>query len=262
MLAPAPSDICAAGLHILHLPRTPFLLVSGSLGRGAENREMALSAFASAAGAATLNYARTTGGSAAATKLLAQLNEAGEDAAGNRRTLGELRGKDPTALRQILLHESGQLSTTAETSSAGAGVAGGNKARQMRRSNGGSGGVEDGPLIAPLKRRRESTWTRSASTAHTTSIWLRLGYSVAVVVHVARQEARVAHAHAPGAARGTSFRSQCALGAHRVAPRGQRVVRPAPASGADDALPRVERLEYELHLPFPSMQRYNTRPPR
>ncbi|GAC71782.1 hypothetical protein PANT_5d00066 [Moesziomyces antarcticus T-34] len=260
VLAPAPSDICAAGLHILHLPRTPFLLVSGSLGRGAENREMALSAFASAAGAATLNYARPTGGSAAAAKLLAQLNEAGEDAAGNRRTLGELRGKDPTALRQILLHESGQLSTTAETSSAGAGVAGGNKARQMRRSNGGRGGVEDGPLIAPLKRRREehldTLGIRPPTPPASGSDWDTLSLSSST----SRAKKRESHTPTLQAPHEAQASARSALSARTESRReANELFGPAPASGADDALPRVERLEYELHLPFPSMQRYNTR---
>lgn len=34
---------------------------------------------------------------------------------------------------------------------------------------------------------------------------------------------------------------------------------PAPSSASDESLPRVERIEYELQLPFPDMQKYNTR---
>ncbi|EPQ31191.1 uncharacterized protein PFL1_01379 [Pseudozyma flocculosa PF-1] len=100
VLAPSPADICAAGLHMLHIPKSPYLLLSGSLGRGSENREIALSALAQAAGAVTVNYPKPPPGSLQAKRI--ELDELGEDKAGNRRTLGELRGKDPIALREVL----------------------------------------------------------------------------------------------------------------------------------------------------------------
>ncbi|CDU22728.1 uncharacterized protein SPSC_01358 [Sporisorium scitamineum] len=266
VLAPIPSDVCGTGLHILHLPRTPFLLVSGSLGRGTENREMALSAFAAAAGATTVNYAKPSAGSTAAKKLLAELNDAGEDSTGNRRTLGELRGKDPLALREILLHESGQLSSTSDMSAAPAGVAGGGKARQMTRSKGGSGqGAEDGPLIAPLKRRREedlcalglrpptppasgSEWdTVSLSSASTSTRPTQRRQSLTPT----SQTPQEAHMHAREA---LAARAESRREAHDL-------FGPLPTTDdpRNDTLPRVERIEYELHLPFPAMQRYNTR---
>ncbi|SPO36313.1 uncharacterized protein PSFLO_01784 [Pseudozyma flocculosa] len=148
VLAPSPADICAAGLHMLHIPKSPYLLLSGSLGRGSENREIALSALAQAAGAVTVNYPKPPPGSLQAKRI--ELDELGEDKAGNRRTLGELRGKDPIALREVLVSDA----ATAPPSSAmasGSGVAGGGKAREMRSAE----GAEDGPLVAPLKRRRE-----------------------------------------------------------------------------------------------------------
>lgn len=266
VLAPIPSDVCGTGLHILHLPRTPFLLVSGSLGRGSENREMALSAFAAAAGATTVNYAKPAAGSAAAKKLLAELNDAGEDAAGNRRTLGELRGKDPLALREILLHESGRLSSTSDASAAPAGVAGGGKARQMQFSQGGSGqGAEDGPLIAPLKRRREEDLSL-------------LGIRPPTPPASGSERDTVSLSSASTSARPTQRRSsltpcsqtpqethQHAREALTTRMESQREAnelfgpKPNPYDPSNDALPRVERIEYELHLPFPAMQRYNTR---
>lgn len=268
VLAPAPNDVCSSGLHILHLARTPFLLVSGSLGRGSENREMALSAFASAAGAATVNYARPTLGSAAAAKLLAELNDAGEDAMGNRRTLGELRGKDPLALREILLHESGQLSSTSDTSSAPAGVAGGGKARQMCASNGRSAdGAEDGPLIAPLKRRREedldTLGIRPPTPPASGSEWETLSLSSASTstrraIH--RQQSLTPTTQTP---QETHSQLREALNVQTQSKReANELFGPAVSStdSKDNAgLPRVERIEYELQLPFPAMQRYNTR---
>ena len=149
VLAPVPSDICGTGLHILHIPRSPYILVSGNLGRGIENREIALSAFAQAAGSTALNYSKPTPGSIQAKRL--QMNEQGEYADGNRRTLGELRGKDPLALREVLVSEAGSLSDAPGRGGSLAGVAGGGKAREMRSAE----GIEDGPLITPLKRRRE-----------------------------------------------------------------------------------------------------------
>ncbi len=268
VLAPAPSDVCSTGLHILHLPRTPFLLVSGSLGRGTENREMALSAFASAAGAATVNYAKPTAGSAAARKLLAELNDAGEDAAGNRRTLGELRGKDPLALREILLHESGRLSSTSEMGAAPAGVAGGGKARQMKRSTGGSGeGVEDGPLIAPLKRRREEDLNafgiRPPTPPASSSEWETVSLSSASTSTrpTQRRQSLTPSSQTPHEAQSQARQSLTArMEAQREA---NELFGPASTHDLDskdgDMLPRVERIEYELHLPFPAMQRYNTR---
>lgn len=268
VLAPTPSDVCSSGLHILHLPRTPFLLVSGNLGRGSENKEMALSAFASAAGATTVNYAKPTAGSVAAKRLLAELNDAGEDATGNRRTLGELRGKDPLALREILLHESGRLSSTSDMSAAPVGVAGGGKARQMRKSNGGAGeGAEDGPLIAPLKRRREedlSTYgIRPPTPPASGSEWDSLSLSSAST------STRAVQRHAPLTPTSQTPAESAAAARDGMAAK-MEATREAKelfgpklsnslTDGTGDVLPRVERIEYELHLPFPAMQRYNTR---
>ncbi|KAJ9479097.1 Chromosome segregation protein [Pseudozyma hubeiensis] len=264
VLAPTPSDVCGTGLHILHLPRTPFLLVSGSLGRGTENREMALSAFASAAGATTVNYAKPTAGSAAAKRLLAELNDAGEDAAGNRRTLGELRGKDPLALREILLHESGRVSSTADASAAPAGVAGGGKARQMKLSQGGGGrGAEDGPLIAPLKRRREEDLsllgirppTPPASGSECDTISLSSASTSARPTQ--RRQSLTPSSQTPHE---SHMHAQEALTARMQSQReADELFGPQAASPSSDLLPRMERVEYELHLPFPAMQRYNTR---
>ncbi|CCF52898.1 hypothetical protein NDA14_006217 [Ustilago hordei] len=265
VLAPLPSDICSTGLHILHIPRTPFLLVSGSLGRGTENKEMALSAFASAAGAATVNYAKPTAGSAAARKLLNELNEVGEDSAGNRRTLGELRGKDPLALREILLHESGRLSSTSDISAAPAGVAGGGKVRQMRKANGGSGpGAEDGPLIAPLKRRREEDSNtfgiRPPTPPASGSEWETLSLSSAstsVRPTQRRQSFTLGSSETP---QEIHSHTREALTVQMESQReANELFGPAPSSASDESLPRVERIEYELQLPFPDMQKYNTR---
>ncbi|KAJ1032973.1 hypothetical protein NDA16_000252 [Ustilago loliicola] len=265
VLAPVPSDICSTGLHILHIPRTPFLLVSGSLGRGTENREMALSAFASAAGAATVNYAKPSAGSAAAKKLLNELNEAGEDAAGNRRTLGELRGKDPLALREILLHESGRLSSTSDMSAAPAGVAGGGKARQMRRSKGGSGqGAEDGPLIAPLKRRREEDLNtfgiRPPTPPASGSEGETLSLSSASASTRPTQRRQSLTPNSTQTPQEVHSHTREALTAQMESQReANELFAPTPSSASDESLPRVERIEYELHLPFPDMQKYNTR---
>ncbi|SPO25802.1 uncharacterized protein UTRI_03167 [Ustilago trichophora] len=263
VLAPIPSDVCSTGLHILHLPQTPFLLVSGSLGRGTENREMALSAFASAAGASTVNYAKPSAGSAAAKKLLAELNDAGEDASGNRRTLGELRGKDPIALREILLHESGRLSSTSELSAAPVGVAGGGKARQMRRSKGGSGeGAEDGPLIAPLKRRREEDLSaygiRPPTPPASGSEWDTISLSSASTSAKPsiRRQSLTPTSQAPHE---TQQHAREALTMRMESQREANELFGPNESSADGLLPRVERIEYELQLPFPAMQRYNTR---
>ncbi|EST05519.1 Centromere protein Chl4/mis15/CENP-N [Kalmanozyma brasiliensis GHG001] len=256
VLAPTPSDVCGTGLHILHLPRTPFLLVSGSLGRGSENREMALSAFASAAGATTVNYAKPSAGSTAAKKLLAELNDAGEDAAGNRRTLGELRGKDPMALRAILLHESGRLSSTSDSSAAPAGVAGGGKARQMTKRN---GGAEDGPLVAPLKRRKEDDLSAFGIAPPTPPTSASESDSVSLSSTSARRAQR-RHSPTPGvhAPHETTEHARAALASQLASQREANDLF-GPAVDANDTLPRIERIEYELHLPFPNMQRYNTR---
>nr|CDI53531.1 chromosome segregation protein [Melanopsichium pennsylvanicum 4] len=259
VLAPSPTDVCSTGLHILHVPRTPFILVSGNLGRGSENREMALSAFASAAGASTVNYAKPTAGSAAANKLLSALNDSGEDPSGNRRTLGELRGKDPMALREILLHESGRLSSTSEMSAAPTSVAGGGKARQMRRSTGGSGqGAEDGPLVAPLKRRREedlsSYGIRPPTPPASSSEWdtVSLSSTSTSTRPAQRRQSLTPSSQTPLESQTSSRES---LDARMESNREANDL----FGSKHDALPRVERIEYELHLPFPAMQRYNTR---
>ncbi|PWN97563.1 hypothetical protein FA09DRAFT_346180, partial [Tilletiopsis washingtonensis] len=113
VLPASASDVCA-GLSLLHIPGTRWLLHSGTLGRsaGPSARQICLGAFAHAAHAS------------------------GVTGAGDE--LGELRGRDALALRAALLAGERALR----------GVAGGGAARAMARAE------EEGPLCQPAKRTR------------------------------------------------------------------------------------------------------------
>jgi hypothetical protein len=113
VLPASASDVCA-GLSLLHIPGTRWLLHSGTLGRsaGPSARQICLGAFAHAAHASGV-----TGAGA---------------------ELGELRGRDALALRAALLAGERALR----------GVAGGGAARAMARAE------EEGPLCQPAKRTR------------------------------------------------------------------------------------------------------------
>lgn len=248
VLAPNPADVCGNGLHILHIPRTPFLLVSGTLGRGAETREMALSAFATAAGASAINYAKAAPGTFAA-KRAGELNDNGEDAHGNKRTLGETKGKDPLALRQVLLHEAGLLSSGSAEAAASSGVAGGGKSRAMRSQH----GAEDGPLVAPLKRRREediySLGVRLPTPPPSDDSYVSTVSALTAQQRTRKRDAPISTSTPLHEARALSRDASTAQ--HEAQREAQELF--GKRKGSDDSdLPRFERIEYEMHLPFPA----------
>lgn len=136
-----PVEICSPGLHILHIPHSSWCLISGALGRsGSEVREMALTALANSLGARRVKMAKE------ALK--------GENLVVDLGDMAELSGKDPLALRDILLSSGliGELQGEGEDdikATTGEGVPGG-KGRAMKR-----GEAEDGPLVRAEKRKRE-----------------------------------------------------------------------------------------------------------
>lgn len=124
-----PGDVCAPGLHILHIPRSPWFLVSGMMGRQfSDAKDMALAALAHSLGARRMRQP---------TK--------GDMKGAWRGKLAELRGRDPLGLREILLSEG----MVRDRDVLAGGIPGG-KGRAMRR-----GEAEDGPLVRPEKRKRE-----------------------------------------------------------------------------------------------------------
>ncbi|PWZ02203.1 CHL4-domain-containing protein [Testicularia cyperi] len=260
VLAPSSSDVCGSGLHLLHLSRTPYVLISGGLGRGSENREMAMIAFAVSAGANTVNYPRPAVNSAAARRL-GELDADGQDSTGNRRTLGELRGRDPVSLRDVLLHESGMLGPESDSAAAPEGVAGGGKARAMRSRR----GIEDGPLVAPVKRRREddvyALGVRLPTPPPSDSDAVSLSSS-----SVGAGRRRVRESMTP-CSQSPSELHQATRDAVKASAESSREAEelfgpdPAKTTASEEtaaSLPKLERIEYEMHLPFPDMPAYST----
>jgi hypothetical protein len=131
-----PTDVCSTGLHILHIPHTSWCLVSGTLGRtGSEVREMALTALANALGAKQVKTAQE------ALK--------GETTVVEMGAMTDLSGKDPLALRDVLLN-AGLIGEEADGSEGQGKAVPGGKGRSMKR-----GEAEDGPLTRAEKRQRE-----------------------------------------------------------------------------------------------------------
>lgn len=141
-LAPTSAELCASGFYILHIPRTPWLLISGSPGRGTENRTIALAAFAQALGARHVNISIPPSQfDPAASEDSANVGDASAaDAADfsvrKEKNLAELKGRDPVSLRAILARDA---------------LPEGGKGLDMV-----NGYVEDGPLVDAAHRRRET----------------------------------------------------------------------------------------------------------
>ena len=141
-LAPTSAELCASGFYILQIPRTPWLLISGSPGRGIENRTIALAAFAVAAGARSVNVSippsqfEKVSLDAIPEDLRADGEGTGAEGSSTRgRNIAELKGRDPLSLRDILARDV---------------LPDGGKGLDMV-----TGYVEDGPLVDSLRRRRE-----------------------------------------------------------------------------------------------------------
>lgn len=210
-----PADICSIGLHILHIPHTPWCLISGNLGRsGVEARDMALTALANSLGARRI--------------LLPHKSQ--QPALVKTGKLGELKGRDPLALRTLLL-EAGLAQDHHP-----AGKVPGGKGRAMRRHE-----AEDGPLVRPEKRRRED----------------RSGLYAEANNDVARTEGNDEHLD-PVEQRRRARRHAAHL---RKRQREAEDLFGASVHVVDQAdLPRLERIQYDVYLPFPDHVGYHAVP--
>ncbi len=235
-LAPTSAELCASGFYILHIPRTPWLLVSGAPGRGSENRTIALAAFATAAGARSVTLSLPPAQfERAALATAAALDEADESIDGGaaappqqgrrQRPIAELKGRDPLSLRDIL--------TRAGAPEGGAGL-------EMVR-----GYVEDGPLVEAVRRRREVEAVTVYGGAHSASATPPPPEEEAL----ARAQARMRAAQDAGAA--TTYlldrtRKLPAQEVERRAFKRRREAREMFGAVEDAELPVVPRMDFEV----------------
>jgi hypothetical protein len=208
-----PVEICSTGLHILHIPHSSWCLISGALGRGgSELREMALTALANSLGARRIK--------------MAQEALKGDDLVVEMGDMAELSGKDPLAMRDILLSAGliGEVQGEGgedEGANTGEGVSGG-KGRAMKR-----GEAEDGPLIRADKRRRNDVTGLYTDIEESLGAWQESRFDVREHQHPAIQLQRI--------------RDQ----------RRQRQRRSREAEelfGKRQALPRLERLRFQVSV--------------
>lgn len=203
------TEICSVGLHVLHLPQSAWCLVSGNMGRSStEVREMALNALANAMGARRMR--------------MPQSKQPGSNKTVKSGRLGELRGRDPLALREILVSEG----LVEDTSGFAEQVPGG-KGRLMRRKE-----AEEGPLVRPEKRCRED---KSGLYADVNGVSKPDGDNAGEVMDLREHRTRTRQRNARERAR-------------------QREVDDLFGKAVnitdDSDLPRVEKMQYDLYLPF------------
>lgn len=142
VLCETPADVCSVGLHILHLPRTPWFLISGNLGRkGVEIKEQCLTHLAHSVEARRMQMPREIPWQKRQKNLEADFEVKGF----GRISQSQVRGSDPIALCEIL-----QKNQWVRDDVFRAGEVGGGKGRAMKR-----GDAEDGPLVRAEKRRRQ-----------------------------------------------------------------------------------------------------------
>ena len=132
------SNVCNYGLNILHIPKSPWCLISGTLGnyQTAEEREMSYTAIAHAFGAKKVLHNSISNALTKSSRNHTQFRTG---------KLGELQGRDPLALRDILVNEYHVLDGEVMSSRLKGG-----KGRAMDRNQ-----AEDGPLVRAEKRKRE-----------------------------------------------------------------------------------------------------------
>ncbi|UZJ56288.1 hypothetical protein CBS101457_005608 [Exobasidium rhododendri] len=217
-----PVEICTTGLHILHIPHSSWCLISGALGRGgSEVREMALTALANSLGARRVKMAHE------ALKGVDLVVEMGD--------MAELNGKDPLALRDVLLNAGliGEQQGEGETDEVetGEGVPGG-KGRAMKR-----GEAEEGPLVRAEKRKRNDATGMYADVEERQIAWQENQFDVGDPRHpvVQRQAQR------------NKGRRE-----HKRSREADELF------GKRQALPRLERIQYQLQLPFPELTGYGS----
>ncbi|PWN49042.1 hypothetical protein IE53DRAFT_388762 [Violaceomyces palustris] len=253
VLAPLPNDVYSPGLQILLVPHSPYLLVSGNLSRGpgSETREMALTALANSVGAQTVLLAQPpAGSSAAAARARGKQKAGGDDEVASQEEgevgegqekVGELKGKDPLALLEILTQEQ---SSSGDPSSS---VFMGGKGREMRSGTEGGGVVvEDGPLVAPSRRRREDD-------AYTLGIRL----PTPPLLEDPRGRSNLEPPMVPLPPSEVKRLKRRKLESTQANLREVRELFGNQSPYDDSDLARIERVDYELDLPFPEHETYN-----
>lgn len=238
-LPPHAPDVCG-GTHILYVPGTRWVLLSGSLGRagGGDSRSILHAALAQALGALEVRGPKSGSAGRPSTKGAAE-----DDDEERRRaqSLPELKGKDPKALLDVLLageaaatgHAragSGAASRNTGTSSVAEGGAG----RAMRH-----GHAEDEPLVGIHKRKRLLDNPPPSAALREESN--QIDADAARTEHPAVRAARVSLESKVHIDRQKEIRE---LFGER---RGKR----------DGDIPSIERIDYELHLPTPAAGPYH-----
>lgn len=239
-----PTDVCSTGLHILHIPHTSWCLVSGTLGRiGSEVKEMALTALANSLGAKRVKTAQE------ALK--------GEEAVVEMGAMTELSGKDPLALRDILLN-AGLLGEAADGNQdhgqdTGEAVPGG-KGRSMKR-----GEAEDGPLTRAEKRQRDDPSGLYTELEQRQRTWQEVDFDVDDRRHPLEQQQTLKTKRRLQLSR--SREADEVFGKVQDLPRLDRVrYQVSPADGCCIRFPSTYLLLhiflFKLRLPFPLLSGY------
>ncbi|CEH11902.1 Centromere protein Chl4/mis15/CENP-N [Ceraceosorus bombacis] len=239
-LPPHAPDMCG-GTHILYVPGTRWVLLSGSLGRtgGGNSRSILHAALAQALGALEVRGPKSAVAGRSSTKGGRDENDSEEKV---DKTLPELKGKDPRALLDVLLAgEAEGAGVSATKSDAGFGNASarpgaeGGAGRAMRH-----GQAEDEPLLGANKRKRLLN---------------------ALSADAQLQESSPADFNATGMAEHPAVRAARLSLQRTVETNRQKEIRELfgerMGKGNKD-VPSIERIDYELHLPTPAEGPYRS----
>lgn len=240
------SSVCNYGLNVLHIPKTPWFLVSGTFGTFEtlkEEREILFTAVAHAFGAQrVLHNSASMRGIGNHTKVKTQ-------------EMGELQGRDPLALREILLNEHHALDGDVMSSRLKSG-----KGRAMDRNQ-----AEDGPLVRAEKRKREDKSGLYEKVArHEKDRFNGAGDELdgdanseanSVIRHPREQELLRNRTEAERKKREREVNELFGQDERLLIQRSESFDGQANEDVYQD-LPRLERTKYDLFLPMPEMNGY------
>ncbi|PWN38167.1 uncharacterized protein FA14DRAFT_159870 [Meira miltonrushii] len=238
------TSVCNYGLNILHIPKTPWCLVSGYFGvNRQEEKEMLFTAIAHAFGAQKVLHNAT------------RMRSGSDHTQYKTGILGELHGRDPLALREVLVNEYHVLDGDVMSSRLKAG-----KGKAMDRNQ-----AEDGPLVRADKRKRDDKSGLYEKIArHEKDRFNGAGDELNAeasaeanshIQHPREQKMQASRSEAEKKKREREVNELFGQDERLSVQRSGSVDGQANEIAIED-LPRFERTKYDLILPMPEMNGY------
>lgn len=231
------TNVCNYGLNILHIPKSPWCLISGTLGnyQTADEREMVFTAIAHAFGARKVLH----NAAAKSNRIHTQFRSG---------KLGELQGRDPVSLRDILVSEYHVLDGDVMSSRLKGG-----KGRAMDRNQ-----AEDGPLVRAEKRKRDDKSGLYEKIARQEKDRFNAADEALGEDHIRHPREQKLLASRSEAEKKKREREVNELFGYdeRLLSQRREVFDGQANEEAFEDLPRLERIKYDLFLPMPQMNGY------